>query len=477
MKKNDFPPKGEMVPLIETPQQEYSTSEYDKKCNDLEEFIKKVHCYFMWYSSKEKDRCGELCSIVYLECLFLQMLRSIRGVLGLRSIGLYNESIDKFKGLLGLMNGQMQRGTSYIRHLNDCLRADLATDDSYTFFIRRDVADGFGELAGWVKGLTYDPQNEKRAKELIDELGLNYSKRMFGCIGDNFEQHANMVMNGLMLLAIPSHIDAGDNKFAELYKNSLEAFGKCNYCKECIEVLSSEIDDGYNAKGISTNAQKIEHLKKLWGDKKAEIRRFLSQLDVSYTNTTSNAGIGNMGRKLYEALNLDSEKPDRKMSNNQLRCYFKKEVELSYIASEIERLKTFKEDPTPGKEFFAENVKRSILHQALYKTIHEEQGLRRNGEKRYVLGAQGHWLAILKVMQTYGMVRGSMNDFALLMNKWFPVPMAPCPCDYRSMISVRAFEVKTKPYPEWSKLEQANFPYLRVAETFVKYLREYELVE
>ena len=73
------------------------------------------------------------------------------------------------------------------------------------------------------------------------------------------------------------------------------------------------------------------------------------------------------------------------------------------------------------------------------------------------------------------MVRGTMSDFAVLMKKWYPTPHHPC--DYRSMISVKAFDVKKKPYPEWSKVDTANYPYLRVADTFVKYLREYNLVE
>lgn len=97
-------------------------------------------------------------------------------------------------------------------------------------------------------------------------------------------------------------------------------------------------------------------------------------------------------------------------------------------------------------DFFAENVKHSVLRRVLYLTINEEHGLKKNGEKRYVLGAQGHLLSVPKVMQAYDMVRGTMNDFAELMVKWFPTALHPC--DYRSMISVKAFDVKKKSYPE-----------------------------
>lgn len=455
--------------------QDLSTSDYDEKCKDLEEFILKVYPFFMWYGSKNKNRRDELRSILFLECLFLQMLEFVKDIFGMRSKGLYNENTDTFKDLLVLMNDQMHCGTCYIRCSNNCLESDLAAEGSGTAHMRRDVVEGFSGLTAWMSELTQHPQNKKRARDLIDELGLNYQKRMFGCTGNNFEQHTNMVLNGLIMLAIPAHADATDDEFVGLFKNSFGAFRESNYCKEELEVLSSQIDDDYNEKGLSTIEQKIAHLKKLWGAKKAEIRLFLCQQGISYTNTISDACIGKMGRRVYEALNMDSEVFGKKMSNDELRHYFLKEAQLAFLASEIERLKNIDDDPLPGKDFFAETVKRSDLHQALYKTINEAQGLDRNGEVRYVLGAQGHWLAVLKVMQAYGMVRGTMSDFAELMKKWYPTPHHPC--DYRSMISVKAFDVKKKPYPEWSKVDTANYPYLRVADTFVKYLREYNIVE
>ena len=36
-------------------------------------------------------------------------------------------------------------------------------------------------------------ESEELADILTDALELNYN--MFGCIGDNFEQHANMILN------------------------------------------------------------------------------------------------------------------------------------------------------------------------------------------------------------------------------------------------------------------------------------------
>lgn len=461
-------------PVTET-SQDLSLSGYDQICKDLEECILKVYPFFMWYGSKSKSRRNELRSILFLECLFLQMLEFIKDIFGMRSQGLYNESTDTFKDLLVLMNDQMHCGTIFIRCSNKCLEADLASGDSGTASMRRDVVEDFCGMADWIKEYTQNAQNRERAKDLIDELGLYYQKRMFGCMGDNFEQHTNMVMNGLMMLAIPSHADATDNDFVGLFDNSFRTFRESNYCKEELEVLMSQIEDDYIEKELFTNEQKIAYLKKLWGAKKAEIRTFLCQFGIRYTNTISDACKGKLGRRLYEALNMDSEVFDKKMSNDELHLYFLKEAQLVFLASEIERLKNFHDDPLPGKEFFTEKVKRSDLHQALYKTINEEQGLDKNGEKRYVLGAQGHWLAVLKVMQSYGMVRGTMNDFANLMKIWFPTPHHPC--DYRSMISVKAFDVKKRPYPKWSKVDTANYPYLRVADTFVKYLREYHLVE
>ncbi len=454
---------------------ELSTSEFDEKCIGLEQRILKVYHFFMWYGSMIKNRSDELRSIIFLDGLFLQMLKDIKDIYTKRDQKLYNEFTGLFKDLLVLMNDKMHNGTCYIRCSSICLETELASEDSCTALMRRDVVEGFRELSEWMKEVTQDSKNREKAKKMIDELGLNYQKRMFGCIGDNFEQHTNMVLNGLILLAIPSHTDATDEEFAELFKNSYKAFHQSSYCKEELEVQASEVDDEYSEYDSLTPERRVAHLKKLWGAKKAEIRSFLGQLGISYTNTISDVCMGRMGRKLYETLNTDIGEHDRKMSNDELCHYFMKEAQLEYLASEIIRARTVKDDPTPGKEFFAETVKRSDLRQALYKTIYEEQGVSKNGEKRYVLGAMGHWLAILKVMQTYDMVRGSMKDFADLMNVWYPI--APYPCDYRSMISVRAFEVKANPYPKWSKLDKANYPYLRVADTFLKYLHEYNLVD
>jgi len=326
-----------------------------------------------------------------------------------------------------------------------------------------------------VKELTHKPQNKMLAKGLTDDLGLNYQKRLFGVMGDNFELHTNMLMNALMLLAVPSHQNASREEFATLFEAGYGAFCRSSFCKEELEVMWAKTDDDLTANGMVTIEQKTAYLKKLWGEKKTDIRTFLEQRGVNYTNLNSKENVGKMGQRLYHALNAPADGTGQMMSNDDLCLYFLKEAQLASLAAEIERLKVIDEDPTPGKAFFAEHVKRAELRKALYKTIYEEQGLKKSGEKRYVLGAQGHWIAVLKVMQAYDMVRGTMSDFANLMNEWYP--LAPHPCDYRSMISVRAFEVKSKPYPEWSKLDKANYPYLGVADTFIKYLREYNLVE
>ena len=475
MMSNDYSLKEEGFASSESTDTKLYTTEYASKCNDLEECICQVYAFFMWYGSTPKSLRNGLFSILFLESMFLQVLLDIKHILEMRSKGLHDELTDKFRGLLAMMNDQMHRGISYIRSSSIFAESELPGKNLPMAALRQDVTGDFSKLADWLKGLTHKPQNKILAKGLIDELGLNYQKRLFGVMGDSFELHTNMVMNALMLLAVPSHSDASQEKFAELFKNSYGTFCRSSYCKEGLEVMWAKAEDYYLASGIVTNEQKMLYLKKLWGEKKTDIRTFLEQRGVNYTNLNSNENVGKMGQRLYHALNADANATGQRMSNDDLCLYFLKEAQLASLATEIERLKLIHEDPTPGKAFFAEHVKRAELRKALYKTIYEEQGLKKNGEKRYVLGAQGHWIAVLKVMQAYDMVRGTITDFANLMNEWYP--LAPHPCDYRSMIAVRAYEVKSKPYPEWSKLDKANYPYLGVADTFIKYLREYNLVK
>lgn len=70
-----------------------------------------------------------------------------------------------------------------------------------------------------------------------------------------------------------------------------------------------------------------------------------------------------------------------------------------------------------------------------------------------------------------------MRQFAALMNHeaWFKT--ADTPCVYRSIKSVPSIDVKNKDYPHWNAvLDKRNRPYKEVADTFIKFLEENDVI-
>lgn len=65
---------GNEYPPMKLPKQENATSSFEEKCNGLVEIISRSFDFFMWYAGLPKCRRYELCSTVFLECIFLQIL-------------------------------------------------------------------------------------------------------------------------------------------------------------------------------------------------------------------------------------------------------------------------------------------------------------------------------------------------------------------------------------------------------------------
>lgn len=220
-KSNDFQTKGN-YPFMKMPKRELETSDFDEKLADLGSFIlQRVYPFFMWYGSITKGRGDELRSILFLEGLFLQMLLTIRVIFLMRGKKLCNECTDKFKDILVELNEKMRKGTQYIQRSNRCLEEEMNSETSCVASMRQDILAGFRELSGWLCEELSKPNNKKRAEALADELELHYNMKQYGCIGDNFEQHTNMVLNGLMLLSLPSMPDTQTDDFCLLFDNSV----------------------------------------------------------------------------------------------------------------------------------------------------------------------------------------------------------------------------------------------------------------
>ena len=477
MKVNEIrPTMGMDCPPMKLPKQENANCNFEEKCNALEEIVSRSFGFFMWYAGQPKCRRYELCSTVFLECLFLQMLSFIHETDDMRGRLLLDERTELFLKLLRMLNEQMRTGRIFICSSNEMLVDETKDDASCFVEVRRETVEVFKEHVEWLKAFCLDVDKKAKATALANELQLNYSMNMFACMGDNFDQHANMAFNGLMMLAIPSMADYSEERFAQVFQNSIDTYKKgCSW--QAIEAqLEEDIDHDLKDAGCDSYNAKMARVKELWWKPTRQaIRVLLGKFGVTYVHVLSQEKMGKMGRQLYERLNgirIDKkdDSPMERMTNEDLCRYFKLEAELQFFAAMIEKYRVVVNDPMPQDDYFEPVQPRQKIRDVIYKTIHE-----RGDGNRELLWAQAHWYAVHKVFEFHQMSCGTLKDFSIVMNKWFPT--APTPCDYDSLKNVKVPDVRQKCYTEWSAATPANVPYRRVALMLAKKLREAGLID
>ena len=57
---------GTKYPFMRMPKMNLTTSDFDEKCDDLEDCIHQVHHFFMWYGDRKKGHHDEVRSIIFL---------------------------------------------------------------------------------------------------------------------------------------------------------------------------------------------------------------------------------------------------------------------------------------------------------------------------------------------------------------------------------------------------------------------------
>lgn len=339
MKSNDQNKKGQ-YPFMKMPRREVSTSDFEEKLADLGYFIlQQVYPFFMWYGSINKSRNDEVRSILFLEGLFLQMLVFIRDIFQMRGKKLYNEYAYKFKDILMELNEKMRKGTQYIRRSNHCLEEELNSETSCVAFMRQDVVSGFRELSTWLQDELQKPGNKERAEALADELGLNYDMRMYGCIGDNFEQHTNMVLNGLMLLSLPSMPDTQTDEFCLLFDNSIAELRASKSWRWAFDSWRKKIDKEYDLNDIVEDKDKVVYLKEIWKALDEQEQEFLGRFNIVADPTRSTTEKATMGFRIYEHLNADTFDDSNRMTTDDLQQYLLFVVQKQWLDDEICRLK------------------------------------------------------------------------------------------------------------------------------------------
>lgn len=338
---NDYSTGG-FYPVMRMPKQKPATSDFERKIADLYDFIlQRVYPFFMWYGSITKSRGDELRSILFLEGLFLQMFVGIRDICRIRGTKLCNEHTDTFRNLLSKLNNEMRKGTKFIRWSNECLEEELTRGNSCIASMRQDLVEGFRELSGWFREEAQKPANREYAEALADELGLslNYDMRRFGCTGDSFSLHTSMVLNGLILLALPSMPDMQTDRCCEMFCNSILDLQATKSWKWTFESWKKNILKAYEVNDIVENKERIVYLKRIWKDLIRQEQELLGRFNIMTAPTRSPVEKAAMGGRIYEHLNTESLEGQPRMSTNDLQQYFLYVSQKQWLDEEIDRLK------------------------------------------------------------------------------------------------------------------------------------------
>ena len=338
MTSNNPQMKGD-YPFMMMARQKPTTSDYDEKCDDRTECILKAYPFFMWYGSIEKSRDSELSSILFLERLFLQMLVDIKEIYMMRGKKLCNERTDTFKDLLVELNNEMRKGTKFVGLSNQCLEEELSNGNPSIVSMRRDVVEDFRDLSGWLREEALKPANKERAEALADELGLNYEMKLFGCIGDGFKHHTNMVLNGLILLSFPSMPDTQTDEFCTLFDNSISELKADKSWGTAFDSWRNKILKAYDLNNIVEDKYKVDYLKKVWKALDEQEQELLKGYNIVADLTRSPNERATMGFRIYDHLNADNFDEASCMSADDLQQYFLYVVQKQWIDDEIDRLK------------------------------------------------------------------------------------------------------------------------------------------
>lgn len=241
----------------------------------------------------------------------------------------------------------MQTGHLFIRASNVALTEELKSDNGYLSSMREDVVEGFKKHIEWLKPLTDNPKNRERVKKLAKQLNLNYQMKMFGCMGDDFDKHTNMVLNALMVLTMPSLIDSNEEEFVKVFDNSIDTFRKSRSWMVLEAQLEEKLND--DLKNCGSYATKMAKTKEdWWKPKKEAVEQWLRRFGITYINVLSQDKKGMVSRQIYERLNkIRIDKQDEShfvpMTNNDLCQYLKLESELMFYANKIEEFRKLEE--------------------------------------------------------------------------------------------------------------------------------------
>lgn len=360
MADKEFVREGD-YPFMNMPSQQWMASEFYAKCKDLRDCMRRVYDFFIWYSQIKKNHCDELRAVIFLEGLLLQMLIRIKEIYLMRGERLYCQNVGMFKNVLSQVNCKMCIEIKYIQRSNGHLMEEQENGNLGIASMRRDIVEGFEELADWLRGETWNHLNRTKATKLVEDLNLVYEMDMFGCIGNSFEQHFNMVFNGFMLLAsYPSEPDS--QALYSMFRNTMDKLKEWEPWVDAFDAWKQKILDAYDTNNIEESSRKVEFLKTLW--KKLDVREqnLLHKCGIVYSQTRSISGQTAMCQRIFKNINGNAVKGSVRMNEIELQQYLSYVIQKQYLDSEIDSLK-----PKPSSNYQNEPPNNAWRNRHLFK--------------------------------------------------------------------------------------------------------------
>lgn len=342
METNDFT-REENYPLMSMPKKEHLASDFDKKCEKLNSCIQHVYDFFIWYSDTSKPYDDEIFATIWLERLLLKILDMTHEIYNLRDKKLHCHNTDMFKKQLENIRKNICKGMRYIKKSGKSLADEMGKDPQWIAARRQDLIESFRRHAAWLRQVTAMPHKRICAERLLDEMAINYDMRMFGCTGDSFEQHANMVLNGFVLLACPSAQSDDTQVLCELFNNTMTELEKMKMWKSAFGAWKLDIVDAYEIRDITDNDSKMKFLRKIWKFLDEKEQALLNVYGISHANTRYESGKSTMCQNINENINGNMAENSARMDTYALQQYLSLVSQKQYIISEIDHLK---EHPT-----------------------------------------------------------------------------------------------------------------------------------
>lgn len=373
MKKNDFT-REENYPLMSMPKKEHLASDFDKKCEKLNSCIQHVYDFFIWYSDTSKPYDDEIFATIWLERLLLKILDMTHEIYNLRDKKLHCHNTDMFKKQLENIRKNICKGMRYIKKSGKSLADEMEKDPQWIAARRQDLIESFRRHAAWLRQVTAIPHKRICAERLLDEMAINYDMRMFGCTGDSFEQHANMVFNGFVLLACPSEQSDDTQVLCELFNNTMTELEKMKMWKSAFGAWKLDIVDAYEIHNITDNSSKMEFLRNIWNFLNDKEKALLKEYGISHANTRYESGKSTMCQNINENINENMAENSTRMDTYALQQYLSLVSQKQYIISEIDRLREHptlygREEPPSkvrkNRPLFKQQVDRKLLAECM----------------------------------------------------------------------------------------------------------------